>query len=308
MNLKQKYGKVAVIMGGDSPEREVSLISGKFMLQALLDSGIEAHKFDPYLQLISDLKTLEFDCALLAVHGKNCEDGVLQGALEYLKIPYTGSGVMASSLAMDKYRTKLIWQQMGIPLAKSQYIKRDGFDYTKFELKINLPVVVKPSCEGSTLGLSKVYDINEIKTAIDLAFSKDDGVLIEEMIVGSEYTITLFDGKCYPVVKIEAENNNYDYQNKYFTNSTKYICPCELESDLLAKIENYAKCAYNALNVSGIARIDFMLDAHNNIYFLELNTLPGMTDHSLVPIAFKAVGINYKELCLLLLSTIGLNK
>ena len=308
MNLKSKYGKVAVIMGGDSPEREVSLISGKFMLQALLDSEIDAHKFDPYLQPISDLKTLKFDCALLAVHGKNCEDGILQGALEYLKIPYTGSGVMASSLAMDKYRTKLIWQQMGIPLAKSQYIRRDGFDYAKFELKINLPVVVKPSCEGSTLGLSKVYNIKELKTAIDFAFSKDDGALIEEMIIGSEYSITLFDDKCYPIVKIEAENNNYDYQNKYFTDSTKYICPCELEPELLTKIENYAKCAYSALNVSGVARIDFMLDANNNIYFLELNTLPGMTDHSLVPMAFKAVGINYKELCLILLSTIGLNK
>ena len=308
MSLWQKYGKVAVLMGGNSPEREISLISGKFMLQALLDNGINAHKFDPAEQPLHELKALKFDRALLAVHGKNVEDGRLQGALEYLNVPYSGSGVLASSLAMDKYRTKLLWSKFNIPMAKSQYIKRQNFDFNSFILELSLPVVVKPSCGGSTLGLTKVYDIKNLSDAISLAFIQDDSVLIEELIIGSEFSITIHDGVCYPLVKIEAENGEYDYQNKYFTNTTKYIYPYELNSLLMQEIETHAKIACKVLKVSGVVRIDFMLDDKNNIFFLELNTLPGMTDHSLVPMAFKAKNISYNQLCLILLETIGLNK
>ena len=308
MDLRQKYGKVAVIMGGDSPERDVSLISGKFMLQALLEYNIDAYKFDPFEQSICELKSMRFDCALLAVHGKNVEDGRLQGALEYLKIPYSGSGVLSSSLSMDKYRTKLIWSKWNIPMAKSQHIELDSFDMSTFKLELSLPVVVKPSCGGSTLGVTKVYDIQKLADAINTAFEQDNSILIEEMVIGTEFAITLNNGECYPLVKIEAANGDYDYQNKYFTNTTKYICPYELDTELHQRIISHAKNACIALSTSGVVRIDFMLDVYNNIYFLELNTLPGMTDHSLVPIAFKAHGISYNQLCLILLDSIGLNK
>ena len=305
MCLKQKashgeYGKVAVLMGGESSEREISLISGNAVLESLLQSGVDAYAFDPALTPLSELQSQGFGRAILMTHGKRGEDGILQGALEFLRIPYTGSGVMASSIAMDKYRTKLIWQALGIPVAKSQYVQKNGFNYADFKLALNLPVVVKPAQEGSTLGLSKVYKTEQLEAALNLAFSKDCAVLVEEMIIGDEFTVTVCDGVVYPTVKIEAPQDNYDYQNKYFTDTTKYTCPFDL-GRLQPLLEQYALAGYNAVGASGVARLDFMLDQKNDLCFLEINTLPGMTGHSLVPMAFKATGVDFAALCLIIL-------
>jgi len=303
----KKYGKVAVIMGGNTPEREISLISGNAILQSLLKSGVDAHAFDPAQRPLADLKTDYYDCAFVIIHGKGGEDGKLQGALEYLGIPYTGSGVMASSIGMDKYRTKLIWQAMGIPMAKSQYLEKDEFVAELFKLSVKLPVVVKPVDDGSTLGLRKVFVEEELPEAIQYAFKTSDRILIEELIVGDEYTITVVDGKTYPIVKIEAPEGEYDYQNKYFTDDTRYICPYDL-GPLQATVENYARLGFDAIGASGVARLDFMIDKNNCIYFLEINTLPGMTNHSLVPMSMAAVGIDFDKLCLMILDGAKLAK
>jgi D-alanine-D-alanine ligase len=301
MDIKQKYGKVAVIMGGSSPEREISLLSGNAVLTSLLGSGVDAYAFDPSIRPLYELNQDGFDKAVLMLHGCPGEDGSIQGALEYLKIPYTGSGVRATAIAIDKQRTKLIWQSIGIPLAKSQVVTKKCFDSAKFQLQVNLPVVVKPTCAGSTIGLSKVYELAQIKDAIELAFTVDNEVLIEELITGDEYTIVLTENKIYPFVKIEALGANYDYQNKYFTDDTKYICPAALSTTLQTQVEEYAHLAYHALGCRGVARVDFMVDLDNKVHFLELNTLPGMTNHSLVPIAFLAAGYSFDQLCLTIL-------
>ena len=297
MNIKQKYGKVVVIMGGDSAERDISLISGMAVLSALKEHGVDVYKFDPAVDSITELVSQGFSRAVLMTHGKHGEDGVLQGALELFKIPYTGSGVMTSSLAMDKYRTKLIWQSFGIPVPKGQHILKHMFDVSNFKLEIDLPVVVKPVGGGSTLGLSKVYKIEQLLDAIHLAFEQDKAVLIEEMVVGDEFTITVYDGVVYPIVKIIAPKDNYDYHNKYFANDTKYICPFDLGS-MQQQVEDYALNGYNAVGARGIARLDFMLNSSNQLYFLEINTLPGMTSHSLVPMSFLAKGVSFLQLCL----------
>jgi D-alanine-D-alanine ligase len=304
-DLLQKYGKVAVIMGGFSTEREVSLISGNAVLESLLRSGVDAHKFDPAETPYLELATANYACAVIMLHGKHGEDGTIQGLLECLQIPYTGSGVLSSAVAMDKYRTKLIWAELGIPLPKHVYLSQNNFDYTKFKLQLGeleqnlgLPVVVKPACGGSTLGLTKVYQIEELEEAIELAFQYDEHILIEQMIIGDEYTITLCGDRVYPVVKIEAVHGDYDYNSKYFTDDTRYICPYDL-GDLSLVVEKYARLGYQAINASGVARLDFMVERQSGrVYFLEINTIPGMTAHSLSPRAFKAVGIGFDELCL----------
>lgn len=305
--MNKKYGKVAVLMGGNTPEREISLISGRAILESLQRSGVNAYAFDPVEKPLSDLQSDGYARAFVIIHGKGGEDGKLQGALEYLGVPYTGSGVMASSIGMDKYRTKLIWQAIGIPMAKSQYLEKIGYSKNNFTLQVKLPVVVKPVDDGSTLGLTKVYDEKQLDQAIDFAFQSSERVLIEEMIVGDEYTITVFDGKVYPVVKIEAPAGEYDYQNKYFTDDTKYICPYDLGA-LQEQINAWALAGYNAIGASGVARLDFMIDKEKNVYFLEINTLPGMTNHSLVPMSLAAAGYSFDELCLMILDGASIAK
>lgn len=305
--MNKKYGKVAVLMGGNTPEREISLISGRAILESLQKSGIDAYAFDPAEKPLQHLQSDGYARAFVIIHGKGGEDGKLQGALEYLGIPYTGSGVMASSIGMDKHRTKLIWQSIGIPMAKSQYLEKTGYKQGDFKLQVKLPVVVKPVDDGSTLGLSKVYDENQLYQAIDFAFQNSERVLIEEMIVGDEYTITVFDRKVYPVVKIEAPEGEYDYQNKYFTDDTKYTCPYDLGA-LQQKINDWALAGYNAIGASGVARLDFMIDIDNSVYFLEINTLPGMTNHSLVPMSLAAAGYSFDQLCLMILDGASIAK
>jgi D-alanine-D-alanine ligase len=296
------YKKVAVIMGGSSSEREISLISGAAVLESLIKSGFNAYKFDPSEKSLCALLDDDFDCAVIMLHGIGGEDGVIQGALEALKIPYTGSSVMASAIAMDKYRTKLIWQSCGVPTPNSQYINSKTFNEHSFVLALDLPVVVKPANGGSTVGLSKVYNIEDLQKAITVAFKYDSTIIIEEMIIGEEFTITVFDSKVYPLVKIEAPEGEYDYQNKYFTDITKYICPYDLGEAQNRLVENYALIAYEAIGASGICRLDFMIDKNQQIYFLELNTIPGMTSHSLVPMAFKSRGYSFDDLCLQMLA------
>lgn len=297
-DLQKKYGKVAVVMGGDGPEREVSLISGSRVLESLQKSGVDAYAFDPKVRPIHELIADKVDRAFLVTHGKRGEDGLLQGALEYLKVPYTNSGVLASSLSMDKYRTKLVWRNFAIPMAREQHVMRS--DRASFKLELNLPVVVKPVHDGSTLGLSKVFKVEDLERAIDLAFQNDQDILIEEMIIGEEFTITICDDKVLPLIKIEAPNGDYDYNSKYFSDETRYICPYDL-GELTKDIEGFAIAGYNAVGARGVARLDFMLDKNSNIYFLEINTIPGMTPHSLVPMAFAATGIDFDKLCLLIL-------
>lgn len=300
MGIREKYGKVAVVMGGFCSEREVSLISGMEVLNSLLSSGVDAHKFDPSEEPLNNLLLKKFDRAFILLHGRDGEDGTVQGALECMKLPYTGSGVLASSLAMDKYRTKLIWQSCNIPMAKSVYLSKNNFDFATFNLELPFPVVVKPVCNGSTLGLSKVFKLEDLPEAITHAFNHDSHILIEQMIIGGEYTITLDDNNTYPIIKIEAPSGEYDYKNKYFTDYVRYLCPYDL-GELGKKVATFARCGYNAVGARGVVRLDFMLDEQKNVYFLEINTIPGMTPHSLVPMAFKAVNVTFDQLCLYVL-------
>lgn len=302
-----KYGKVAVVMGGDTTEREVSFLSGNAILASLLRSGIDAITFDPLEEPIENLKKYNVDRVFLIVHGKNGEDGKLQGALEYLKIPYTGSGVMASSIGMDKYRTKLIWQSLGIPVAKSQFVEKYSFNKDTFQFNLSFPVIVKPADDGSSLGFRRVYKLDELFSAIDYAFDKSKKILIEEMIVGDEYTITIIDGKVYPIIKIEAPDGDYDFEHKYYSDDTKYLCGYYL-GELQSNIEKWALDGYHGIGASGVARSDFMISREGQVYFLEINTLPGMTGHSLVPQSLASVGVDFDSLCLLILDGAGLAK
>ncbi len=296
LRLPIKYKKIALLMGGDSPEREISLLSGQMVLNTLLKFGINIFTFDPSEQNILELTALEFDAVIIMLHGGNGENGVIQGILNYLKLPYNGSGVMASAIAMDKYRTKLIWANK-IQMPIWQYVTKQQFDAHDFNLNIDLPVIVKPANGGSTIGLSKVYNFEELTPAIHLAFSYDAYVLVEELIIGDEYSITLDNNNIYPIVHIKAQNNNYDYQNKYFTDTTEYVCPSNLDMIMINKINKQARIAYELIGADGIVRIDFMVN-HIQEYFLEMNTLAGMTSHSLVPLAFQANGTGFDDLCL----------
>jgi D-alanine-D-alanine ligase len=303
-----KYGRVVVIMGGDSPEREISLIGGNAVYDALRRCKVDVHKFDYAITPISELIAQKFDRAVVILHGQGGEDGALQGLLEVLKIPYTGSGILASSIAMDKYRTKLIWGSSGIPMAKSRYLTKVAYieriqKQSELQLELALPVIVKPNYGGSTLGITVVYQKDELKKALDIAFMQDDAVLIEEFIVGDEYTVVISEDKLYPIIKIEPpkQKDSYDYQDKYFTNDTNYVCSPDL-GILQESIEAYAKLGYEIIGARGIARADFMISKSGQVYFLEINTIPGMTSHSFVPMAFSAVGIDFDELCLYMLS------
>lgn len=299
-----KYGKVAVLMGGASREREVSFLSGKEVLAALIRKGIDAHAFDPAEQSVFELKKQGFDVAVIMLHGPGGEDGVIQGALEYLQIPYTGSGVLASALSMDKQRTKLIWSTYGIPVPKGISLEKPDIELIKKTFE--LPIIVKPICEGSTIGLSKVHKWGDLPQALELAFKTDKVIMIEDMIIGPEFSITVCEGIVYPWVKIEAPDGEYDYTNKYFTDVTKYICPYPLDANLGKQINEYAIIGYNAVGARGVARLDFMLDSKNMPYFLEINTIPGMTSHSLTPRMYKAAGISFEDLCLQILDEASL--
>jgi D-alanine-D-alanine ligase len=301
-DMKNEFGKVGVMMGGRSAERDVSIMSGTGVLAALRGRGIDAHAFDPAVRSLAELADEKFDRVFIALHGRFGEDGSLQGALEQLGIPYTGSGVMASAVAMDKITTKLLWLMQGLPTPKYATLTPDS-DLAQVVVDLGLPLIVKPPLEGSTIGITKVEAAGALQAAYDLAHGFDEVVLAEQFITGREFTVAVLGrgktARALPVVEIVAPAGNYDYQNKYFTDDTKYFCPAVLDDALAAEMAHIAVDAYNALGCEGWGRVDILLRASDNRPFLlEANTSPGMTGHSLVPMAARAVGIDYPDLCI----------
>ena len=301
----REFGKVAVLLGGPSAEREISLMSGNGVLRALQDRNVDAYAFDPAERELFDLKREGFQRAFIALHGRYGEDGTVQGALETLKIPYTGSGVMASALSMDKWRTKLIWLACAIPTPRYALIDANS-DWSKVAAEVGLPLIVKPAHEGSTIGLTKVNTVNDLPAAYGLAAKYDALVLAEEFIEGQELTASILGDRALPLVRIEAPQGNYDYQNKYFTDDTKYHCPSGVRADSETAIQDAALKVFRVLGCSGWGRADLMLKSDGRFSFLEMNTSPGMTGHSLVPMAAMAVGLAYPDLCLKILEMAAL--
>lgn len=293
--------KVAVLMGGKSAEREVSLMSGTGVLKALRAKGIDAHAFDPAERDLADLRREGFARCFIALHGRGGEDGTLQGALELMGIPYTGSGVLGSAIAMDKWRCKMIWQAAGLPTPRYRILaESDNWEAVAREL--GLPLIVKPANEGSTLGLTKVTAVAQLPAAYELAARKyHDLALAESFVDGPEYTAGILGDTVLPLIRIEAPQGNYDYQNKYFSNDTRYVCPTGLPERNEAELKALALRAFRLLGCSGWGRVDLMLDAAGAPWLLEANTSPGMTGHSLVPIAARAVGMSYEDLCVRIL-------
>ena len=297
-----KNEKTAVLMGGASAEREISLMSGQGVLQALRSKGVDAHAFDPAQRDLLDLKREGFARCFIALHGRFGEDGTVQGALELLGIPYTGSGVMASSIAIDKVMTKRIWRAEGLATPAWRQVDSAAATEQAFAA-LGSPMIVKPSREGSTIGLTKVTDLAQCASAYALAAGHDPEVLCEQFIQGDEVTIAVLGtgaaARALPVIRIVALEGNYDYQNKYFTDTTQYLVPCGLPVGEEARIQDMVLDAYRVLGCRGWARADVMIDAATRKpYLLEINTSPGMTGHSLVPMAARAAGIDYPALCL----------
>jgi D-alanine-D-alanine ligase len=299
--MTASFGRVAVLMGGPSSEREISLLSGNAVLNALRERGVDAYAFDPAERSLFDLQRERFQRVFIALHGRFGEDGTVQGALETMHIPYTGSGVMASALSMDKWRTKLIWQAVKIPTPKTVVVDDDS-DLDKVVAKLGLPLVVKPVHEGSSIGLTKVNVAHELSAAYALAAKYDKYVLAEEFVAGQEFTAALLGDSALPLVRIEAPQGNYDYQNKYFTDDTKYYCPSGVGAEKEAEIQRLSVKAFRVLGCHGWGRADLILRPDGTFSFLEMNTSPGMTGHSLVPIAARQAGMSFADLCLRILA------
>jgi D-alanine-D-alanine ligase len=289
-------------MGGRSAEREISLKSGTMVLTALRKSGVDAHAFDPRDSGLEALTAQRFERAFIALHGRFGEDGTVQGALEYLGIPYTGSGVMASALAMDKWRTKLLWDAAGLPTPRFELIGARS-DPAELAARLGLPLMVKPAREGSSIGMSKVTTVEKIAPAYKLAARYDDVVIAERFVAGMELTAGILGVQPLPLIRLETPREFYDYEAKYFADDTRYICPCGLPAEKEQAIQQAALEAFGVLGCSGWGRVDAMLDPDGNLYLLEVNTIPGMTDHSLVPMAARAAGITFEELCVRVLET-----
>jgi D-alanine-D-alanine ligase len=308
-------GKVAVLMGGYSAERDISLMSGRGVLAALLSQGVDAHAFDPAECDLNELKADGVTRCFIALHGRFGEDGTVQGALELLGIPYTGSGVMASSVCIDKVMTKRIWLADGLSTPRYVLLRRGVYtaaDVMAVPATLGLPLIVKPAREGSSIGLTKVTSASQMAGAVALAAQLDADVLCEQFISGDEVTCPVLgtgaDARALPVIRIVAPEGNYDYQNKYFTDTTQYIVPCGLPAGEEAVIQQLVLAAYQTLSCRGWARADVMIDAvTRQPYLLELNTSPGMTSHSLVPMSARATGMSYEALCLAVLQSAALD-
>jgi D-alanine-D-alanine ligase len=304
-------GKVGVLLGGKSGERDISLMSGKGVLDALISKGVNAHAFDPGQQAITELAAQKFDRVFIALHGRYGEDGTMQGLLEQMNLPYTGSGVLASALAIDKQATKRLWSSFDLATPRFAMLNAKS-DWQKIIQDLGLPIIVKPAREGSSLGLSKVTKAEDLPAAYALAAKLDRDVMAEQCIIGEELTCPIVgDGenaRALPVIRIVAPDSNYDYHNKYFSDDTKYLCPTGLDLALETKVQELALSAYRALGCKGWGRADVMIDQQTNQpYLLEMNTAPGMTGHSLVPMAAKAAGVEYADLVLWLLSKAGIH-
>ena len=301
----KNLGKVAVLMGGPSAEREISLLSGNGVLAALREKSVDAHAFDPVMNSLFDLPREKFERVFIALHGRFGEDGTVQGVLETLKVPYTGSGVMGSALSMDKWRTKLIWQAAGIPTPKYRMLAHDS-DWRAVVDDLKLPLIVKPVREGSSIGVTKVQTANELPAAFALAVKLDPLVIAEEFIDGQELTASIVGTDVLPLIRIEAPGGAYDYKNKYFTDVVKYHCPAGIRADIEDEIRAMTMKAFRVLGCDGWGRADMMLSLDGRVSFLEMNTSPGMTSHSLVPIAARAVGMSYPDLCVRILQAASL--
>jgi len=302
--MSRNFGRVGVLYGGRSAEREVSLMSGRGVHEALRGAGVDAHLFDTGTHTLTDLLNAGFDRVFIALHGRYGEDGTLQGMLELMGLPYTGSGPMASSLSMDKIMTKKVWLHEGLPTpAYAVLTGEEGLERAVAQL--GLPLIVKPPHEGSTLGVTKVTDLSQLREAYRLAARYDADVLAEQFIQGRELTVPLLGARrgarALPVVEIVAPEGNYDYEHKYVSDDTRYLCPAPLDDELAGRIQRLAERAYEALGCEGWGRADFMLDDQGRPWLLEMNTSPGMTSHSLVPMGAKAAGMSYAELCLAIL-------
>ena len=302
----QSLGKVGVLLGGRSGEREISLLSGNGVLEALREKGVDAHAFDTGLRNLTELATAHFDRVFIALHGRFGEDGTIQGLLELLNLPYTGSGVLASALAIDKIATKRIWMSSGLATPQFELLSATS-DWSAVVQNLGLPLIVKPAHEGSSLGLTKVQALEQLPDAYDLALSLDKKVMAESCIIGPELTCPLVGegeaAEALPVIQIIPPNANYDFHNKYFSNETQYLCPTELDEKLNQAVQRLALDAYRVLGCKTWGRADIMIDERTRQpYLLEMNTSPGMTSHSLVPMAAKAAGVSYGVLVLWILS------
>ena len=297
--MTDAFGKVAVLLGGPSSEREISFLSGNAVLGALRERGVDAHPFDPAHRDLWELRRDGFERVFIALHGRYGEDGTVQGALETLKLPYTGSGVMASALAMDKWRTKLVWLASGIPTPRYAVVD-ERTDWMKVVAQLGLPLIVKPAREGSTIGITKVtsVDHDELSIAYSEAATHDPLVLVEEFVSGVELTASILGARALPLIRIEAPQGNYDYHHKYFSDETKYFCPSGLPSALEEAIRAQSLAAFDIVGCSGWGRLDLILRADGTYSFLEVNTSPGMTGHSLVPMAARQAGIEFADLCI----------
>jgi D-alanine-D-alanine ligase len=297
-----RFGKVAVLMGGRSAEREISLKSGGMVLAALRKRGIDAHELDPRDEGLEQLIARNFDRVFIALHGRFGEDGTVQGALEYLGLPYTGSGVMASSLAMDKWRTKLLWRAAGMPTPPWELLTAAS-DWAGVAARLGLPLMVKPAREGSSIGMSKVSSVEKLAPAWELAAKYDDLIIAERFIEGIEVTAAILEQAPLPLIRLETPRVFYDYEAKYFADDTRYICPSGLPPQQEARLQQQALDAFQLLGCRGWGRVDLMIDGGGNPFLLEVNTIPGMTDHSLVPIAARARGLSFEDLVVRILES-----
>jgi len=294
------FGKVAVLLGGKSAERAVSLKSGSMVLHALQRRGVDAHPFDPAERGLQELAAERFERAFIALHGRFGEDGTVQGALEYLGLIYTGSGVLGSALAMDKLRAKLVWQASGLPTPPHEVLAPDS-DWRAVAGRLGLPLMVKPVNEGSSIGMSKVREGAALEEAYALAVNYDRSVIAEKFIDGIELTGAILGAQALPLIRLETPRDFYDYDAKYLASDTRYLLPCGLPAAEERALQELCLAAFRALGCSGWGRVDLMLDADGKPYLLEVNTAPGMTDHSLVPMAARAAGLSYEDLCLRIL-------
>ena len=302
-SLTARFGKVAVLMGGTSAEREISLLSGNAVLKALVDMGVDAIGLDVSdASVLSDLQKHGINRVFIALHGRWGEDGVMQGALEVLGLPYTGSGVLGSAIAMEKGRCKFMWIGAGLPTPEFMLLG-DEEDLELAELNIGFPMAIKPSREGSSLGVSKANNRDELVRFWHAAKQLDDIVLAEKWITGTELTVAILNGRALPVIRLEAQGEFYDFDAKYVSDETNYICPCGLPAELESAVQDLAVRAFNVAACGGWGRVDILLDEEQQPYLLEVNTVPGMTSHSLVPMAAKQSGLDFNQLVMHILET-----
>ena len=298
---QQDFGRVAVLFGGTSAEREVSLKSGQAVLQALQQAGVNAQAFDPAEQNIGDIKA--YDRAFIVLHGRGGEDGTMQGALELLGVPYTGSGVLASALGMDKTRTKQLWLGCGLPTPAYARLTANT-DFSQVIAELGLPLMVKPAHEGSSIGMRKVEKAEDLQPAFEFAAKYDSEIIAEKWVTGKEYTIVILGDKALPIIRLQPHQSHgfYDFEAKYNANDTQYLCPCGLSDEDEQALQALALRAFDMVGATGWGRIDAMRDEQGNFWLLEVNTVPGMTDHSLVPMAAKAAGLSFEQLVLTILA------